>query len=116
VDTAKLMEGRIATASPPCPVLLRAGLYAFLDAVGGGLGLIFGQIDPGLVADVNVVDVLGLAIPYVAWNPFAFAQSYCLPVYTGSTFRVTVTNPATGLTLADTEFTGPPANSPIPTP
>ena len=91
VDTAKLIDGRVQTSSPPCPGVLAAGVYGLYKSAQP-LGLAWGRMYQngtydGLRMTVQVPPTLaGIAMPYpvYSWeNPLPI----CLPMITG---RVTV--------------------------
>ena len=91
VDTAKLINGRVQTSSPPCPGVLAAGVYGVYKSAQP-LGLAWGRMYQngsydGLRMTVHIPPMLaGIAMPYpvYAWeNPLPI----CLPMITG---RVTV--------------------------
>ncbi|HEX6973973.1 MAG TPA: PKD domain-containing protein, partial [Vicinamibacterales bacterium] len=83
-DTAKLIDGRVQTSSPPCPGVLAAGLYGIYKSVQP-LGLAWGRMYQngsynGLRMTIEVPPSLGgKAMPYAsfAWeSPFPI----CLPM------------------------------------
>jgi hypothetical protein len=89
VDTAKLIDGKVTTSSPPCPGVNAAGVYGIFKS-NRRLGLTFGSMaptieplllsagtldDPFISPFVVVADVIGTVFPK------------CLPVLSG---RVTV--------------------------
>ena len=91
VDTAKLIDGRVRTSSPPCPGVLAAGTYGIYKS-DRPVGLAFGRMYSsgsydGLRFSVEALPTLaGIAVPFPVYgwqNP----APVCLPVLTG---RVTV--------------------------
>ncbi|HEX7019740.1 MAG TPA: PKD domain-containing protein, partial [Gemmatimonadaceae bacterium] len=91
VDTAKLIDGRVQTSSPPCPGVLAAGIYGLYKSVQP-VGLAWGRMYQngsydGLRMTIEVPPTLaGIAMPFpvYSWeNPLPI----CLPMITS---RVTV--------------------------
>lgn len=91
VDTAKLIDGRVQTSSPPCPGVLATGVYGLYKSVQP-VGLAWGRMYQngsydGLRMSIQVPPTLaGIAMPFpvYSWeNPLPI----CLPMITS---RVTV--------------------------
>ena len=102
-DTARIIDGRIRTASPPCPGVTGTGLYGFLRAarpVGVTYGVMSNADASALMAQATASGSLpfAVAMPAIAAGAFDAAdgalteflsqsRAFCLPVLTG---RVTV--------------------------
>jgi len=79
VDTAKVINGRIATASPPCPGITSSGSFGFIKSARP-LGVAYGSLGysmpAGSVADVNST---GTVLPYGVDIGGFF--NFCIPVF-----------------------------------
>ena len=89
VDTAKLIDGKVTTSSPPCPGVNAAGKYGLYKAkqpLGLSYGDVNGLAEPTLLrisADVTNSFIMPLLFLADAFQP----QPVCLPVLSG---RVTI--------------------------
>src|SRR4029079_4078140 len=63
IDTARVIDGRITTSSPPCPGVTGSGVYGFLRAARP-LGVIYGPVtvDPQLPPGVFIPFLVGPGI------------------------------------------------------
>ena len=90
VDTAKLIDGRIRTSSPPCPGVTAAGVYSFYKSktsVGLNYALMSSSQYGGLRVDVVIPFMTpAFAFPFAAFS-YDVPQPICFPVLNG---RVTV--------------------------
>ncbi|MEO8520719.1 MAG: PKD domain-containing protein, partial [Acidobacteriota bacterium] len=110
VDTAKFINGRIATSSPPCPGVTAAGVYGIhksFQSVGLNYGLMQNTGYGALVARFN--SPLYGFLPFLSYVPdIQIPTPVCYPVLTGrvtvvpNSVRVTVDGPQ--LTPADREI------------
>ena len=103
-DTARVINGRITTSSPPCPGVLAQATYGAIKSVARPVGLTYGNVSSSS-ADLYGARLIGLtslfalgtglvgAIPALLTLPWAIvttsvlAAPACLPVLSG---RVTV--------------------------
>ena len=99
VDTAKLIGGRVATSSPPCPGVLSNGQYLFAKS-GSPLGLVYGA-SPSAGGTTQINAALGDSsnLPY-SWFG-STSTSFCLPLVTG---RFTVSANAVRIELPGGTF------------
>ncbi|MBL8139973.1 MAG: Ig-like domain-containing protein, partial [Acidobacteria bacterium] len=112
VDTARLLEGRIATSSPPCPGVTAAGTYGFVrprfDQVGTNWSKIWSQAG-GMKVDVFNVTGTGIALR-LPWNITVEPdrQIACYPSLTNDVTiiqnHVVLTIPGASLTPADRQI------------
>ncbi len=90
-DTARLIESRVATSSPPCPGVLSAGVYGVHKSsrlVGKTFGTLAPQFASGsLLARIDSTDAGAFLLDFVGFTRDV-AAPVCLPVLSG---RVTVT-------------------------
>ena len=98
VDTAKLVNGRITTASPPCPGVTGAGVYG-VHKSSQSVGINWAQMQPlggslQLTYD-STLGALGFPFPFLAFAPDV-PQTVCFPVLTG---RVSVQQNTLALTV-----------------
>jgi hypothetical protein len=118
-----MIDGRIATSSPPCPGLLfRAGMIAFLRSLQvaslmwgyAGIGVIEIEADgdplPYAVTPLEVVQDIGYT-----GNTLEFASdgSYCFPVPAGGELSVTVTDLKTNEQITQFTLQSPPPDQPL---
>jgi hypothetical protein len=100
VDTAKLIDGKVTTSSPPCPGVMAAGVYGIFKSARM-LGLTYGTATTTVGDIVASVDVPFAALPFL--SPLLFFSSdleiplpMCLPVLSG---RVTVVSNSVTITV-----------------
>ena len=114
VDTARVIDGRVATSSPPCPGVMARGVYSFIRSKRD-VGVASISIMPGSVLDLypgayGFDDAGGsladrLAASYMAAmdeSPFA-THVVCLPVLSG---RATISSNEVSLKVAGTALAG----------
>ena len=104
VDTAKFINGRIATSSPPCPGVTAAGVYGIHKSFQS-VGLNYGQMQNtgygALVAQFNS-PIYGF-LPFLTLVPdIQIPTPVCYPVLTG---RVTVVPNSVRVTLDGPQLT-----------
>jgi PKD repeat protein len=114
VDTARLIDGRITTSSPPCPGVTGRGVYGFLRSsrpVGVAYTVVPPEFEAQIFAPNLSLPVPLFALPYVVSAPFVSGpgvQAVCYPVLSGrvtanpNAFTVKVAREA--FTLADREI------------
>ncbi|HET7694175.1 MAG TPA: PKD domain-containing protein [Vicinamibacterales bacterium] len=90
VDTAKLIDGRVRTSSPPCPGVTAAGVYGFYKSastVGLNYALMSSSQYGGLRVDVTIPFMTSAFVfPFAAFS-YDVPMPICFPVLSG---RVTV--------------------------
>jgi PKD repeat protein len=113
VDTARLIDQRIATASPPCPGVIGAGIYGIYRStrqVGIGAGSLYSFKFGGLeTLPASSQLAAFFAMPFVfAYGGFPIERTMCLPVLTGNVTVVpntmTLRIEAANVTPADRQF------------
>ena len=81
IDTAKVIDGKITTSSPPCPGVNASAVYGFHKA-DRPVGVYYGD----LISGFDTVEVTVLGSPWVLWAD-AELLPFCFPVLSG---RVTI--------------------------
>ena len=85
VDTAKLIEGRVRTSSPPCPGVTGAGVYSVhksVREVGLNYGVMYASGYGGLQIRADFPFLGALVMPFGVMEPVSPAP-VCYPVLTG---------------------------------
>ncbi len=105
VDTAKLLNGKITTSSPPCPGVNARGVYGFHKS-SRPVGVTYGTMNPtlGPIVAAVIADAPFVALPFLL--PYQLVANVtpipvCLPVLTG---RVTVVPNNVTLTIASSQI------------
>jgi PKD repeat protein len=100
VDTARIIAGKIATSSPPCPGILESGQYIYRKSAQP-LGVVYGSFDG---ASLNATSLnQSLRMPYGVYG--SNHAGFCIPVLTGQYTLVvntmTLSFPSTELKAGD---------------
>ncbi|MEQ1871797.1 MAG: Ig-like domain-containing protein, partial [Vicinamibacterales bacterium] len=110
VDTARIIDGRITTSSPPCPGVQAAAAYGFIKSTKRSVGVNYGRFsasaDPfqGLMARMSQPMFGGaglLALPYVLFAT-PTPVDVCIPILSG---RVTVQPNSQRIVIDADQFT-----------
>jgi PKD repeat protein/methionine-rich copper-binding protein CopC len=113
VDTARLIDQRIGTSSPPCPGVIGAGVYGIHRStrqVGIGAGSLYSFSFGGLqTLPASAQLFTFFAMPFVyAYGGFPMERTMCLPMLTGNVTvvpnTITLRIEAANVTPADREF------------
>jgi pimeloyl-ACP methyl ester carboxylesterase len=108
VDTARLIEGRITTSSPPCPGVTGRGVYGFLRSsrpVGVAYTAVPAGYEAQILAPTLMLPVPLVALPFLVSAPFVSGpglHQVCYPVLSG---RVTANPNAFTVKVARDAFT-----------
>ncbi|MEQ1870489.1 MAG: Ig-like domain-containing protein [Vicinamibacterales bacterium] len=105
VDTARIIEGRIATSSPPCPGVQAAAAYGFVKSAKRSVGVLYGRFQTA--AFYSGPQVLSFTQPGMVESPFSListpgSSDSCMPILSG---RVTVTPNSQKLVIEANQFT-----------
>ncbi len=103
VDTVKYRDGRLTTASPPCPGVTAAATYGLLKSVVP-YGLNYAQMYADgrykLKMTMEVFQGSPIAIPYAAFST-ELPRSICFPAFVG---RMSITPNSTRITVSGTDL------------
>jgi len=90
VDTARVINGRISTSSPPCPGVTGGGVYGIYKSKRQ-VGVAYGQLAPGLVVEVNAFGQFTGSLSDLVLLPWVSLATglpinvpVCIPVLTGN--------------------------------
>ena len=107
VDTARVIDGRVMTASPPCPGVQAAATYGYIKSTKQPVGVSYGQTSGGNgslsygMEIVNPYSPTPLVMPWNGYSDGAASQSVCFPILMG---RTTVTPNAQRLVIQADQF------------